>query len=72
MRIESYGTHVFPRIPAAGPQGTASADPASGSDQLSPQERLRLLLEEKRSLTQTAFEPTAGEPTLGKYIDLRV
>jgi len=72
MRIESYGPQAFQ--PAAAMRNAAGTPPVNSTaetEATSPQEKLRRLLDEKRALTQSAFEPQA-EATLGQHIDLRV
>lgn len=72
MRIESYGPQAFQPVAAMrNGAGTAPVASAETTEPISAQEKLRRLLDEKRTLTQSAFEPQA-EVTLGKHIDLRV
>jgi hypothetical protein len=70
MRIEGYPPLVPAIHPASGKTPAQSAS-ATQESQLSPQEKLARLLDEKRWLTESAFGgDSAGE--LGKHIDLRV
>lgn len=82
MRIDGYPIPVTPPSqPAA--RGAAQNSPAANhtpfaaeltdeTDALSPQERLRRVLEERRWVAEAAFSQTPAEGELGKHIDLRV
>jgi hypothetical protein len=79
MRIEGYGTNPAPlgptqRKPATTPKPVADPAPVAASDaaELTPKERLRQLLEQKRWMAEAAFADGGPEPELGKHIDLRV
>ncbi len=78
MRIEGYGPNPTqpssaPRKPAASPKPVGDTASAVGdAADLSPQERLRQLLEQKRWMAEAAFVDNGPEPELGKHIDLRV
>ncbi|MFZ5434427.1 MAG: hypothetical protein ACOZB3_11730 [Calditrichota bacterium] len=75
MRIESYNLNPFPttlngvRPTTPTPGGTPK--PAAETTELSAQDKLRMLLEEKRTLA-LQFESDPSGQTLGKNIDLRV
>ena len=67
MRIEGY-----PPFPTVRPTASGKA-PAqnAAAEELSPQDKFARLLDEKRRLTEIAFEGNP-EGELGKHIDLRV
>ncbi|MCX6600585.1 MAG: hypothetical protein NT025_03375 [bacterium] len=83
MRIEGYPLPLLPPMPqsprpaaqtpaASFPNAPAESQAAEESEPLTPQERLRRLLEERHSLTEAIFSQSSGEGELGKHIDLRV
>jgi hypothetical protein len=69
MRIDGYPIRTQPQPAAA---ATKRADAPEGGAELSMKEKLRRLLEEKRSLSESAFESSAPAGHLGRHIDLRV
>lgn len=75
MQIEGYGMNTPPLGPARRPNPAPAPEPQSRIEdaaELSPQERLRQLLEQKRWMAEAAFADASPEPELGKHIDLRV
>jgi hypothetical protein len=77
MRIEGYAPTPTPpgpaqRKPALPPKAAPETASTADAAELTPQERLRQLLEQKRWMAETAFSESGPEPELGKHIDLRV
>jgi hypothetical protein len=78
MRVEGYTPNPasLPPVnkrPVAPLQKEAAQSTATGeSAEVTPHEKLRRLLEEKRTMSEAAFENPAAGPELGKHIDLRV
>jgi hypothetical protein len=68
MRIDGYP--LAPQMPPAAAPKRADA-PAAGAE-LSAQEKLRRLLDEKRSQSAPAYESEPEPGHLGRHIDLRV
>jgi hypothetical protein len=69
MRIEGYPPFAPPVSPSNRTAGTPLA--SASQENLTPQERLAKLLDEKRWMGEAAFnENPSGE--LGQHIDLRV
>jgi len=83
MRIEGYPIPLHPAIPQAPrpatqtPTAGSSNSPAASqaveeNEPLTPQEKLRRVLEERHWLTEAVFSQAGPEGELGKHIDLRV
>jgi hypothetical protein len=83
MRIEGYPLPLLPPMPhaprpaaqapaASFPNAPAENQAAEESEPLTPQERLRRVLEERHWLTEAVFSQAGPEGELGKHIDLRV
>lgn len=82
MRIEGYPipAHPVSSATARSTQHTASDGCASSAkfefadevQEVSPQERLRRALDERRWVAEAAFDSPIVEGELGKHIDLRV
>ncbi|RPH93698.1 hypothetical protein EHM69_09555 [candidate division KSB1 bacterium] len=79
MRIEGYGLPLPTRLPSGNktpfpaPAAVENTVPnPEPSVELTPQEKLRQLLEDKRWMAEAAFNGPASPGELGKHIDLRV
>jgi hypothetical protein len=78
MRIEGYGLSsnslapATARLPIHARPTTETATTTSRDTELTPQERLRQILEQKRWMAEAAFADSIPEAELGKHIDLRV
>lgn len=79
MRIDGYNLNPSSLPPVGKRPATISqreavpnAAAVEPDAELSPQEKLRRVLEEKRWMSEAAFENPAAGPELGKHIDLRV
>ena len=82
MRIEGYPLPAYPVTPPAtrpatqttanGANPPAKFELADEAEALTPQERLRQALDERRWVAEAAFGESTPEGELGKLIDLRV
>jgi hypothetical protein len=82
MRIEGYPLPAYPVTPSAtrpaaqtvgdGTNPPAKFELADETAVLTPQEKLRQALDERRWVAEAAFGEATPEGELGKHIDLRV